>query len=195
MNDDEQSLPTPEEERDNITLAYNLHLLEQRFINESPNLSREEQIALQGVLIGTQEGIETPNVFTHLVLLYNSNTGKFMKPHGHFEDDSYSALRTWVKSAENTGREYPYVEPFILLTKRFPDWPSPADYLGAISGKEVPLLDKPLIYPERLFSPLENSDQMGEPGPWGGYVLRPHHGDKVVLKTIQRFNEKYGPLR
>lgn len=194
MNDDELSTGTTEEERDKATVAYNLHLLEKRLINNSPNLSREEQIALQGVLEGTRDDREESNTFKGLVLLYDSNTGKFEKPLKPFEDGNYSALRTWVKCSKEVGKGLPG-DQFILLTKRWPNMPSPADYHGAISGQDAPLVDGPLIYPERLFSPLENSDQMGDPEPWGGHILNPHPGDKVVLNTIQKFNEKHGPSR
>lgn len=194
MSDDEQSLSNPESQEANNTISYNLKLLDQRLFQNPSNLPPEEQIALQGVLTGSRDTREPPYVFDHLVILYDSKTGKFMKPRGQFEEDSYSALRTWIKSKQ-VPLPHSYAEPFILLTKRWPDMPSPADYLGAVSGKDLPLLDKPLIYPERLFAPLENSDQMGVPEPWGGHVLRPHPGDNIVLKTIQKFNEQYGPAR
>lgn len=50
------------------------------------------------------------------------------------------------------------------------------------------------ILPERIIP--EHPELMGVREPWGQSEFTPNaHGDLVVLKTIQQFNEKFGPPR
>lgn len=182
------------------TIISNLELLRMKFVGTKPDDPQDEKTKLS--LLGIQDkgvqGIE--NGAQHsITITYNTRTGEILASTGRQFGD-FSILRTdliekgdiipklvdgvWVKP-ENIQR--------VILLYKGGNMPTSWEYDEALSGIETgPATGTRRIMPERL-SP-EHPTLKGINEIWGqSEFVDSAKGDLVMLKTIRKFNEIYGP--
>lgn len=175
------------QEIDEGRVISNLRLLTLKFVEEGPpeEIDRDTKSKLLSIkekgVIFTDNGPEAA-----ITIEYDTRTGEIGSPdHKKFLGDS-SILRTFL--IERDGKK-------TILLHRPGNMPSASQYATAITGEQMgPELGNRRILPERL-SP-EHPDLIGVEEVWGeSEFVESARGDLVMLQTIRRFNELYGPPR
>lgn len=193
------------EEKAKAIIQKNLDLLRIKFIDETPYWELNEETNRDLKAIGGGDiSVDGDKRETYLLLRYNTKTGKIEQPPEDFKLGEFSILRTnvvnkgeqieldreqgaWVTKVRGTN-QIRLLQPAGM--------PMSHEYDAAVIGEEDQLAEEGRkILPERII-PKEPSNIRGLIEPWGeSRFVDEAHGDMVMLKTIQRFNELYGPPR
>lgn len=175
------------EEIDEGRVIGNLRLLTLKFIEEDSTEPIDKETKNRLSSIQRKEGLITDTgILVSITIEYDTRTGEIGDPEtNQFLGDS-SVLRTTLvkKDGEKT-----------ILLHRPGDIPSASQYATAITGEQMgPDLDDRRILPERLdpkHPGLKGIEEL-----WGeSEYVDSAHGDLVMLKTIRKFNETYGPSK
>ncbi|MEK7517824.1 MAG: hypothetical protein AAB583_04705 [Patescibacteria group bacterium] len=174
-----------EKEFDETTVKRNLDLLRIKFIDKTPHEQLDEETTKALNAIGDGERIiNSDKIETSIFLRYNTKTGQFQRPTKDFQLGEFSILRTHIVNDKDTN----YIR--LLQTGGMP---MPHEHNATLTGEEDNLSEEGRkILPERII-PNEPLNIQGVFEPWGESKLVDNaHGDMVILKAIQKFNELYG---
>lgn len=193
---------TPEEEKGAIeehqdgTIIGNVALLRMRFVRERPEdvIDQQTRRDMQAISnLGTMR--EGDALHSSITITYNTKTGQIqlMPPGSQFGD--YSILRTELIETGDIAHRWQNEEDVhreILLHRRG-DMPAVWDYDEALSGIETgPKTDTRRIMPERIIPEYPQLHGINEI--WGqSKYTNGAGGDLVMLKTIRKFNQTFGP--
>ncbi|MDO8503886.1 MAG: hypothetical protein Q7S60_04335 [bacterium] len=191
------------EESDEVTITGNLTLLRSKFIDGIPygELYGETNF---GAISGGDRLTRGDETETYVVLRYDTKTGRIGQPPKNFQLGEFSTLRTNIVN-KGKQQEFDKENRRILTTVKGTNYirlwqvggmPMPHEYSAALAGEEDELeKEGRKILPERIY-PNEPSNIAGIYEPWGeSRFVDDAHGDMIMLKTIQKFNELYGPPR
>lgn len=175
-----------EKEFDETTLKRNLELFRMEFIDNTPREELDEETIQELKAIGGGERIVNGDkIEMSIFLRYNTKTGQFQRPPKDFRLGEFSILRTYIVNDKGTN----YIR--LLQTGGMP---MPHEYNAAMTQENDKLTEEGRkILPERIL-PNEPLNRQGVFEPWGqSEFVDNAHGDMVILKTIQKFNDLYGP--
>lgn len=161
-----------------------------------------------GIVQGGRHSPEEDVLETSLSIYYETSSGKitrFPRDRGNeFLPGDYSRLKTWltkkVKFKEHDEKKNVITEAgtnVIALTQSG-DGPTLSEIDKAIRGdmSGAPEEENRRLLPERLDPREDYFTYMGERAQWGQALFNEHvEGDLVLLRSIQLFNERFGPSR
>lgn len=209
----EPVVPLTEQEREEI-IQRNLELLEHSLVKRTPywELDDETNKALRGLGGGETRHIpESNGTETSLKVMYETKSGRItpIPNDQEFLPGDYSRLQTWLT---NVGRK---IEPekegdkiarwvmtetgtnTIALTQPG-EGPTMSQIDEAITGDDsnAPEEANRRLLPERIDPREDYRTYMGQRVQWGEAVWNePIEGDSILLRSIQLFNQKFGPQR
>lgn len=203
--------PLTEQEREEI-IQHNLELLGHSLVNRTPywELDEETNKALRGLVGGETRYLpDADGLEMSLKVMYETRSGRITAPNDEFLPGDYSRLHTWVT---NVGRR---IEPekegdrivrwvmtetgtnTIALTQPG-EGPTMSQIDEAIRGDDsnAPEEANRRLLPERIDPREDYRTYMGKRVQWGEAAWNePTEGDSLLLKSIQLFNQKFGPQR
>lgn len=175
------------DEIDEGVIISNLHLLELKLVSDTPywKIDKKTNERLHAIKLRESRRLENGDE-TGIVIEYNTKTGQIMFPTKNFETGDFSRFHSWVIQKAGTK---------TILLYQSPEAPPIHALNAAMMGEEDTLADEGhKILPQRIVPGQE--DLMGPQEPWGkSQFVQTAHGDMVFLRTIQKFNEKFGPPR
>lgn len=171
----------------------NLRLLRLKLIARDPDEEIDDQTATRLFGIRDEGGMPVEGGLAKSIkITYDTHTGQIKPPEGEGLGE-YSRISTsLIDKGEGEAKTRQ------ILLYRQGGMPSPAQYANALMGTQYsPYVDSPTIFPERIdpANPRMNTsvyEIWGQSDIGGIGSIR---GDIVMLKTIRKFNETYGPER